>query len=229
MSYLVEDQITITDFSPEYVSEMYNKGFVFTRLGKGVMTKTRSLRIDLSKFEMNSENRRIMNKYPEVWKSFSKLPLEDYSWEIHQLGKKFYSEKFGDMTMSASKIKEMFTDIEKSNMNYAFKFSDRPDKKMLGYCLCYKNDEIIHYAYPFYDLDFPKDQSLGMAMMLQAVFLAKNDAYKYIYLGSVADERALYKLQFKGLEWFDSSTNSWNTDVEILKKLVRITASSNIE
>lgn len=215
LSYLIQDQQTISDFSEISVSEMYNKGYVFTRLGKGVMTKTRSLRIDLSKFELNSENRRILKKNENLVAEFLKLPLENYSWEIHNLGKNFYSEKFGDMTMSASKIKEMFTDLDKSNMSSAFQFSI--DKKNVGYCLCYSNSEILHYAYPFYDLE----QNLGMAMMTNAINYAVSTGLKYVYLGSVTDQTSLYKLQFEGLEWFDLESDSWNTDLQFLKNLIK--------
>lgn len=234
MSYLIEDQQTIIDFSEANISAMYAKGYVFTRLGKGVMTQTRSLRIDLSKFELNSENRRILKKNEGLVVEFLSLPLENYTWEIHNLGKTFYSEKFGDMTMSASKIKEMFTDLEKSNMNNVFSFRVQGESAsasasgIVGYCLCYSNSEMLHYAYPFYDLNVPKEQNLGMGMMINALNFAKDSNKKYVYLGSVTDERSLYKLQFEGLEWFDTSTElsetngtRWNQDIQKLKDLVR--------
>jgi len=41
---------------------MYDHGYVFTRIGKGVMHQTRSVRVDLAKFELTSENRRVLKK-----------------------------------------------------------------------------------------------------------------------------------------------------------------------
>src|SRR5687768_4946503 len=114
--YLKTDQQTV-EFTPDVITEMYNKGYVLTRLGKGIMDQTRSLRIDLSKFELTSENRRILRKVESLMLKVENLPLKDYSWEIHKMGKDFYSSKFGDDTMSAAKIKEMFQEQEKSNLN----------------------------------------------------------------------------------------------------------------
>ena len=211
---------TITDFSENNVTEMYNQGYVFTRLGKGVMNQTRSLRIDLSKFDLNSENRRVLKKSENLVGTSHALPLQDYSWEIHKLGKDFYTIKFGDQTMSASKIKEMFQNSEQSNMNYSFKFEiiNPKSEKAAGYCLAYINNEIVHYGYPFYDLELPKELNLGMAMMLKAILWAKENGKKYIYLGSIVDQKAKYKLQFEGLEWWDEG--KWSSDLDRLKNLI---------
>lgn len=247
--YHKNDDITIEYNDIPTINTYYNRGYVFTRVSKGNMIQTRSLRIDLSKFELNSENRRILNKNENLAFRIRSLPLEDYSWDIHAMGKDFYSKRFGDGIMSASKIKEMFQDMDKSNMNSAFDFryqinglNDSPrsyiehifganlenevekivnkDGVIVGYCLCYQNDEIIHYAYPFYDLDIPKENSLGIGMMTKAIKWAKENGKKYIYLGSVVEPSSKYKLQFKGAEWFDEGSDSWNSDLEALKKLL---------
>ena len=60
--YLSWDNKTIVDFSEKNIEAMYARGYVFTRLGKGAMTQTRSLRIGLDKFELSSENRRVLRK-----------------------------------------------------------------------------------------------------------------------------------------------------------------------
>ena len=52
--YLTWAEKTITDFSDANINSLYNEGYVFTRIGKGVMQQTRSVRIDLSKFELSS-------------------------------------------------------------------------------------------------------------------------------------------------------------------------------
>ena len=48
--YLKWEEKTIDDFSEKNIESTYNNGYVFTRVGKGVMNQTRSLRIDLGKF-----------------------------------------------------------------------------------------------------------------------------------------------------------------------------------
>lgn len=219
-AYFKTDEKLIFDFSPEYISSMYNKGYLFTRLGKGVMHQTRSLRINLEKFELNSENKRILKKVEAINIDFKNLPLEDYSWEIHKLGKDFYTKKFGDGTMSASKIKEMFNNQETSNMNSVFTYSLQVSKlEKVGYCLCYSNSEILHYAYPFYNLviDLP---NLGIGMMTKAIIWSKENGKKYLYLGSITNEKSKYKLQFSGLEWWHE--NEWVADINELKNILQI-------
>lgn len=207
----------ISDFSDTHITELYAKGYVFTRVEKGIVNQTRSLRINLSNFELNSENRRILKKNDNLTLEYFKLPYKDYSWEIHKLGKDFYSIKFGDGTMSAAKIKELFTEIHKSNMNGFFKYTLN---KTIGYALLYTNLEILHYAYPFYDLQLPKELNIGMGMMLKAILWAKENNKQYVYLGSATDSKSKYKLQFEGLEWFNTDTSEWETDLEKLKALI---------
>ncbi|CAG1021528.1 hypothetical protein DOJK_01057 [Patescibacteria group bacterium] len=217
--YFKTDQMLIADFSDTHISELYAKGYVLTRLEKGIFNQTRSLRIDLSKFELNSENKRILKKNEDLIIKYHILPYKNYTWEIHKLGKEFYSVKFGDGTMSAAKIKEMFTDTNKSNLNGAFKYL--LDNAIAGYALVYANEDILHYAYPFYDLNLPKDLNVGMGMMLKAILWAKENNRKYIYLGSVTDQKAKYKLQFEGLEWFNTNDERWLNDLDQLKALLK--------
>lgn len=232
MSYFQTDNKTVINPTNQEINDLYNRGFLFTRVAKGNFYQTRSLRIDLSTFELSSENRRILNKNSELVISSSKLPLENYSWKIHSYGKDFYFKKFGDGTMSASKIKELFQDNNQSNMNASLIYqssnilSENQDhweleigelKNVVGMCLIYENDEILHYAYPFYDLEIPKEQSLGLAMMTKAIVWAKESGKRYAYLGSVTSTQAHYKLQFKGLEWFDSEKGLWDQDLSRLK------------
>lgn len=203
---------TISDFSDEYINAMYNRGFVFTRKEKWVMDQTRSIRIDLKKFELSSENNRILNKTKEIKFTAVPLPTNHYTWEIGKIGKDFYETKFGIGTFSANKIKELCTTSH--NFNTLFVYSDN---STIGYCIARKTNEIIHYSYPFYDLNY-KNKNIGMGMMVRAVALAKEEKKKYIYLGSFQRPTDTYKLQFKGLEWFDGK--NWQTNLDDLKKIL---------
>lgn len=213
--YLIYQEQTLTDLSTESITNAYAHGYLFGRKHKGYMYQTRSLRIDLSKFELTSENRRILRKHVDISMRIEPLPFADYSWEIHKLAKQFYTSKFGADVMSASKIKAMFTDPENENMTHAFVYSLLA--RNIGYCLSYQNPEIVHYCYPFYDLETDLS-NLGLAMMTMAISNSQENGQKYVYLGSIADTKAKYKLQFKGLEWWDEQ--QWNTDVDELKTLV---------
>ena len=162
-------------------------------------------------------------------------------------GKDFYAKKFGDKTFSARKIKELITDEKKSNFNRLFvytiptvipnppaggeeslskKQTDRDPSsakaslgmtKYVDYCICLETKNILHYCYPFYNLNV-KIPNLGMGMMLKAVVWAEKNNKKYIYLGSAQRQTDTYKLQFAGLEWFDGK--EWKKNLNELKKIL---------
>lgn len=213
--YLTWDQKIITSFDDDTINTAYNSGYVFTRLGKGIMHQTRSVRIDLSKFELTSENRRILKKNSKLQVTNYKLPYSAYGWFIGKMGKDFYETKFGDGTFSANKIKELMTDIEESNFNLVFVYSVNDEK--IGYCIVRETNELLHYSYPFYELSAIGSElsDLGLGMMLNTILYAQKHGKKYIYLGSAQRSTDTYKLQFKGLEWWDGK--KWQTNLTKLK------------
>lgn len=244
MNYLKWKEEAIKDSSDAYIDKMYNTGFVFTRLGKGVMHQTRSVRIDLSKFELSSENRRILKKTADISFTAEPLPYTSYDFKIGKMAKDFYETKFEPGIMSAQKVKEMLTDATESNFNTLLTYpyiiydigksrdltenayikddiapQNEKGTPTIGYAICFKNPSLLHYSYPFYDLNSaPKDMGLGM--MIRAIQYAKDSGLKYIYLGSLQRPGDTYKLQFSGLEWFDGK--KWQTDIETAKSILNV-------
>jgi len=239
MKYLHWNEQTITDFSEKNISDMYDRGYVFTRIGKGVMHQTRSVRIDLIKFELSSENRRILKRAGDLAIAAASLPFVGYDFTIGKLAKDFYEEKFGPGMMSAQKVKEVLTDTMASNFNVLLRYNiyditaiteEQTDKKdrphhtdpSIGYAICYENAELLHYSYPFYDLN-ESTKDMGLGMMVRAIQWAVENNKKYAYLGSLQRPGDTYKLQFSGLEWFDGGpdgSNKWSTDMEKVKKIL---------
>ncbi len=246
-NYLHWDRKNISDFSESNICSLYDEGYVFTRRGKGVMDQTRSLRIDLSRFEMSSENRRILRKTEGLELKMECLPYSNYHWSIGKLAKDFYDEKFGGGTFSANKVRELLSSGD-SSFNVLFSYvilserneervtevegshekqgdpstplrSAQDDSGVAGYAICYENNELLHYSYPFYALDLTPYASMGMGMMLRAISYAKDTNKKYVYLGSAQRSTDTYKFQFKGLEWFDGK--EWVDDFEDLKKILK--------
>jgi arginyl-tRNA--protein-N-Asp/Glu arginylyltransferase len=245
--YLHWDEKTITDFSADAVASLYDRGYVFTRLGKGVMHQTRSVRIDLSKFKLSSENRRILKKIFDIEIAHENIPYHDYSWPVAKLAKDFYSVKFDRLKssdtaitvvthkkaiMGAAKVKEILTSATKSNFNSLLIYDQKRTKKVfagqvmterLGYAICYENESMLHYCYPFYELDkSPKDMGLGM--IIRAIEYAKTARKRYVYLGSLQRPSDIYKLQFSGIEWFDGNhgkNGMWQTDIEAAKEILK--------
>lgn len=220
----------IIDFDSNLeIVKSYNNGFVASRTNYGDITQVRSLRINLKEFQLSSENRRILRKFNHKIK-LNPVPFQEYSWEIHKLGKDFYETKFGVGTFSANKIKELFTSAN-TNFNTILTFINYENNETEGYCIALQASNIIkdslsvtkilHYAYPFYKLELI-NSSFGIFMMTKTIVYAKEQNFNYIYLGSVHEKSALYKLQFKGLEWWDETTDKWNEDLSELKQRVGI-------
>ena len=218
MTYLHWNETTITDFSEKNVSEMYDRGYVFTRIGKGVMQQTRSVRIDLSKFELSSENRRLLRKGESVVLEIASIPYPGYSWRIAKIAKDFYDKKT-DHAFSANKIKELLTTDQSFNAILEFKEAGISR----GYAIAYENSSMLHYSYPFYDLENAL-KDMGLIMMTKMIADAQSRGFSYVYLGSLQRPGDTYKLQFAGLEWFDGGSegsNKWSTDLEKVKELLK--------
>jgi len=213
MGYFKLNEQTTTDFSSKNITNLYNNAYLFGRPKKGYMYQTRSLRIDISKFKLSSENKRILRKTEILKYTIKDIPYEAYSWKIGKLAKDFYSTKFGDGTFSANKIKELLTTDHNFNKFFVYSIEDNN----IGYAICYENKNILHYSYPFYDLK-TEIKNIGMSMMLNAIDYAKKQNKQYIYLGSATRPRDVYKLQFEGLKWFDGE--KWEEDLEKLKKIL---------
>lgn len=199
------------------------------------MNQTRSVRIDLDKFALTSENRRILKKTEDIGLKMYDLPIDNYHWSIGKMAKHFYDTKFGAGTFSANKVKELLT-TEVSNFNRLFCFvkrdpstpsaypadSARDDSETIGYAICLETNDLLHYCYPFYVLrptSYILNPNTGLGMMLKAIIYAKDSGKKYIYLGSAQRPTDTYKLQFEGLEWFDGK--EWKIDVEELKNILK--------
>lgn len=216
--YISWNEQIIADFSDVNINSLYNEGYLFTRKGKRVIQQTRSIRIELSKFELSSENRRILKKTESLAYSLLPTPYSLYHWSIGKMGHDFYETKFGKGTFSANKIKELMTDSKKSNFNRVFVYTIESD--VVGYAIALETDGLIHYAYPFYNLSIVNGQmsNVGMGMILRAILWAKENGKKYVYIGSAQRPTDTYKLQFAGLEWFDG--NVWNRDMNQLKNIL---------
>lgn len=208
MEYLHWKEEQIDNESPESISRMYDNGFLFTRIDKGVMHQTRSIRVDLNELELSSENRRILRKGEHITLEKHPIPFPNYSWKLGKLAKDFYDKKAGG-AFSANKIKEILTTPH--NFNTLYSFSE------LGYAICYQNHSILHYSYPFYDIEkSPKD--MGLIMMTKVLAEAQTLGMKYVYLGSLQRPNDVYKLQFSGVEWFDGK--DWQKDIEKVKLIL---------
>lgn len=223
--YYKTDRKELNSLSLEKIENLYAQGYVLTRIPN--LIQTRSLRIDLSLFSLTSENNRVLNKTQNLNLVEVTLPLlkNETNWAIIAKGKAFYKEKFKVVDFTANKFREILyqKNNQKFNLLLAYVSPAQPIKqnpdyqKPLGYSICFHTDNILHYCYPFYSLD-TTTSNVGMGMMLKAIVWAKETQKKYIYLGSATRSADIYKLQFRGLEWWDGK--AWQKDISQIKNLL---------
>lgn len=195
------------------IDEIYERGFLATRIKKNYYYLARNLRINLKEFSLNSENRRVLKKIEGLELENRKLENFDFDYSITKLASDFFKKKFDKIIITPKKLKWLFKGEFFTNV-LVYKWN----KKEIGYCITMETEELLHYAYPFYKSDLI-GSNLGMSMMIKAIEYAKQKNKKHVYLGTVYTPKSLYKTQFKGIEWFDE--NSWNKDIEKLKNKIK--------
>jgi arginine-tRNA-protein transferase len=205
-------QVFLKKEDGDSIKDILNMGFLPTRFSKNIFYLCRSLRIDLTKFELSSENRRIQNKTEEFSCELIDLEKFDYSNEVQKNCKDWFNTRFEKKIISAQGVKKVFTE---DNNNKVFVWSH--NSKEVGFVPCIENDDLIYYNFAFYNPDFYK-LNLGARMMLQAVLYAKEKGKKYIYLGSIYTKGSLYKTEFSGFEFFNGM--NWSSDKAELKYLI---------
>lgn len=196
------------------VEKIYDNGFLPIRSMPNVFYLSRNVRVVLDKFELSSENRRILKKTENFRSDLIPLSEFTYTKEIQKFCKDYTEQKLGKGLFPAAAIKSIFTG---KVFNHVFVFKEIPTQKSIGYAICYISKNILQYAHAFYNLDYLKD-NLGARMILEAITWADKNNKKYAYLGTCYEPSALYKIEFKGVEFFNGF--EWSDNLEELKELI---------
>lgn len=207
-------QIWLYKEEGDNVEKIYENGFLPIRSIVSVYFLSRSLRVDLSKFEPSSENRRILKKTENFSSKVISLFDFDYSPTVQKMCSAYADEKFGKDVLPTSTIRAIFKNGVYNNI---IVFTDNFSGGEIGYAVCYITKNLIQYAFSFYELKFLKD-NLGARMMLEAVLWSKTNDKSYIYLGSCYSKESLYKTEYKGVEFFNGFT--WSSNLDELKYLL---------
>jgi len=182
---------------------------------KDIFYMARSARIPLASFTFSSENRRVAGKFDGkvVRQSipFKNCDAEDRNFKNFCVS--YFTKRHGPLVMPEERLKTilnygLITDI----VSYC-----RDDKPM-AYVLEVSDNNMTHFWFSFYDLSLVF-QSLGMWLMLDSARHAKDAGRKYLYVGTVYGEKALYKTAFDNIEHWNGS--EWTADKKQLKKLGR--------
>lgn len=176
----------------------------------------RQIRVPLGAFELSSENRRILRKGSNISCRLVPRPEFDYSEQRRKFFKSYADKKWGADIMTWERLDGLFRN---QVISHVLLFQDDNTGAELGAAVLYlESPAMAFYYYAFYDLDYV-ERSLGMFMMTSAVKFFSEQGFAFIYLGTCYSEKALYKTQFDGMEFFNGFR--WSRNLEELKFLVR--------
>ncbi len=202
----------------EAIGPIYEKGFLpysaNTEIKDEVFYMARSLRVDLSRFEDTSENRRVNRQIEPLEIKLEIIEKENFdlsSEEFIKFCTKYINERIGEDNMTIDRWKYI---LSRPLATHLLKFSNA--EHTMGYVLAALNADMLHYWFAFFETNFMKTHSLGKWIMWKTISWAKENGLKHVYLGTAYKPAALYKIRdHKGLEFWDG--NVWNQDVKLLK------------
>ena len=194
-------------------SEIYASGYLpysgATDI-KNIFYMSRSARIPLKNFKLNSENRRIVKKFNGLFTKRS-IPVKnlicDKSFLFFCVN--YFEKRHGQRVMPKKRLLYI---LEMGFLTSVVEYKNKD--KIVGYVFLVEDANMRHYWYSFYDLVYVY-KSLGMWLMIDAAQDAKSDGKDYFYLGTVYSEKALYKTNFDGLEYWNG--NEWILDKKNLR------------
>jgi arginine-tRNA-protein transferase len=200
--------------------EIYGMGFLpySGTAGEGHETfyMARSLRVDLARFEDTSENRRVARKVADLDIRLTVCPKADIdtadpAFREFCLGytrQRFHGDPMPERQFDFMLRRDTLTHIIR------FDIADRP----IGYVFAAMEGGTLHYWYAFFDTTLMDSYPLGKWMMWRTISWARENGLEYVYLGTCATRRSLYKVRdHKGLEYF--AGDGWSADMDALKKL----------
>lgn len=177
----------------------------------------RSVRIDISTFYLNSENRRILKKFDSMFDSSMIVPAsilaDDPAFIDFALG--YFREKHDEKLMSRERLRSICLYDE----SVWIRIYTDANGKNVAYIIERHGNNCMHYWFSLYDVAF-SDGSFGMWLMINSVRIAMQRFLQYVYLGTAYTPSSLYKANFSSLEFWDG--NHWNKDIKELKRLARM-------
>jgi hypothetical protein len=199
----------------EDLSRIFEAGFLPSSRLMQRFYMARQIRVALASFKPSSENRRVLRKCAEI--KLELLPRDrfDYTEKRRSAFKDYADAKFGPGVMGYERLDELFrSPIVTHVLQYTF-----PSGEDAGSVALFLHESrLAFYYYAFYDLNHC-EKNLGMYLMTSAVKLFSEHNYQHIYLGTCYSEKALYKTQFPGTEFFNGV--SWSRDLDQLKFVLR--------
>lgn len=199
----------------ESPADCFAQGFLLSSPDLDRFVLGRSLRVDLSRYTVSSENRRILRKGEGIQVELVERRAFDYSAARRAAWHRFAQARFGAEVMSFERLDRL---MHAPVVTHLLVYRQTADGTELGTALLHLGEpRAAYYYYAFYDLDAPAP-NLGMFLMTRAVGFFAARGVRHLYLGSCYSGTALYKTQFAGIEFFNG--HAWSGRLDELKYLV---------
>lgn len=200
----------------ETPADLLNAGFLPSGYKLERYYLCRQIRVALERFELSSENRRILRKGQGINVELVPRAQFDYTPERRQFYQAYTETKFGAGVMPFERLDSLFASPV---ISHVLVYTDAASGTEVGVALLFLQEPALaFYYYAFYDLNF-LSRNLGMFMMTSAVELFAGRGVKHLYLGTCYSEKALYKTQFAGVEFFNGFR--WSQNLAELKYLIQ--------
>ncbi len=200
------------------LSEIYSQGYLpysGSPTTQQVFYMARSSRVPLDSFQLSSENHRVAKKFDNTF--------QIQSATIHTFDHKdpaflsfctnYFQKRHGPNVMPTARLQSILD----SQLITHIVTGER-DGKRAATIFEVSDTNMTHFWYSFYDLDLVH-QSLGMWLMIDSARRAQLAGKKYLYLGTVYGQKALYKTAFANIEYWNGS--EWIHNTKHIKHLGR--------
>jgi len=209
----------LTRGQEDSLSQIYEKGYLpYTGVKeiKNTLYMARSARVNLEKFCLNSENRRIARKFDDkLTKEIVLLEEFDYKNKVFlKFCLNYFEKRHGKKIMPEERL---ITILESGFITHIISYKNT-NEKIIAYVFETSDRKMTHFWFSFFDLEYAY-KSLGMWLMVDSARYAKKNKKKYLYLGTVYGEKALYKTNFDFLEYWNG--NKWTGNKKRLRSKSR--------
>lgn len=178
----------------------------------------RQIRVPLQEWKPSSENRRLLRKTDRWRAELIPRAAFDYSVRRRAAWLTFAEARFGAGAMPGERLDRLMSGAVVTHLLH---FTDEPTGAEVGTALLFLEAPRVAFYYFAFQTLAPEVRPAGMAMMTQAVEQFAQAGWTYLHLGSCYSEKALYKVQFEPLEFFNGFR--WSRNISELKHLIRTT------
>jgi hypothetical protein len=200
----------------EAPADIFNAGFLPSARGLEQFYLCRHLRVDLAQFKPSSENRRILRKGEGLTMKLVPRAEFELTPARQEFCLKYAEARYGAGVMPPERLELLFNSPLATHL---LVFTDAVTGAEVGVVLLYLEEpRVAFYRYSFFDLNHP-NRSLGLFLMTTAVNYFQEQKFTHLYLGTCYSEKALYKTQFTGVEFFNGFR--WSPNIDELKFALR--------